>query len=140
VVGISNPEIRRTLVSLAQSAGLSPATLIHPSVHLGSQTNVGEGSIICAGSSLTTNISIGLHSQLNPGVRIGHDTVLGDFVSIYPGSVIGGNVSIGEEVTVGANVTILQGIIIGKATVVGAGSVVTKDIAQNSVVKGIPAR
>ena len=50
------------------------------------------------------------------------------------------NVIINENVWIGANVTILPGVTIGKNSVIGAASVVTKDVPENVVVVGNPAR
>lgn len=140
VIGISDPKARIVIAAEAETFGLTAINLIHPSVHIGSVTNIGAGAIICAGVSMTTNVTIGRHVQLNPGVRVGHDSHLDDFVSVYPGSIIGGNVHICREVTVGANATILQGIHIGEQVTVGAGAVVTRNVNPITVVKGIPAR
>jgi maltose O-acetyltransferase len=43
-------------------------------------------------------------------------------------------------VWIGANVTILPGVTIGNNVVIGAGAVVTKDIPDNSLAVGVPAR
>ena len=47
---------------------------------------------------------------------------------------------IGNDVWIGANVTILPGVTIADNVVVGAGAVVTKDIPENSLAVGVPAR
>lgn len=49
-------------------------------------------------------------------------------------------VTIGNDVWIGGNVTILPGVTIGNNVVVAAGAVVTKDIPDNCVVGGVPAR
>jgi len=49
-------------------------------------------------------------------------------------------VTIGNDVWIGGNVTILPGVTIGNNVVVAAGAVVTKDVPDNCVVAGIPAR
>ena len=49
-------------------------------------------------------------------------------------------IRIGNDVWVGANVTILPGVTIGDNVVIGAGAVVTKDIPDNSLALGVPAR
>lgn len=51
-----------------------------------------------------------------------------------------GRVVIGENAFVGANCIILPGVTIGKNAIVGAGSVVTKDVPDNLVAAGNPAR
>ena len=49
-------------------------------------------------------------------------------------------VKIGNDVWIGANVTILPGVTIGNNVVIAAGAVVTKDVADNSLVGGVPAK
>ena len=51
-----------------------------------------------------------------------------------------GSVHIGKNVWVGENVAILPGVTIGKNAVIGANAVVTKDIPENAVVAGNPAK
>lgn len=48
--------------------------------------------------------------------------------------------SIGNNVSLGANVTIIGNVRVGNNVIVGAGSVVVKDIPDNSIVAGNPAR
>lgn len=49
-------------------------------------------------------------------------------------------VTIGNDVWIGGNVTILPGVTIGNNVVIGAGAVVSRDIPDNSVALGVPAR
>ena len=49
-------------------------------------------------------------------------------------------VRIGNDVWIGGNVTILSGITIGNNVVIAAGAVVTKDVPDNSLVAGVPAK
>mgnify|MGYP002621381799 CR=1 FL=1 len=49
-------------------------------------------------------------------------------------------VRIGNDVWIGGNVTILPGVRIGNNVVVAAGAVVTKDLADNALYGGVPAR
>ena len=51
-----------------------------------------------------------------------------------------GDIVVGNDVWIGGNVTILPGITIGNNVVVAAGAVVTKDVPDNCVVGGVPAR
>ena len=76
----------------------------------------------------------------NRGAVIGHHVRLDDFVSIGPGVVTGGHVSVGRGSVVGTGAVILPEIAIGKNAVVGAGAVVTRDVPDQTMVVGNPAR
>ena len=56
------------------------------------------------------------------------------------GSLFPAKISIGRNVWVGANATIIAGVNIGDSAIVAAGAVVTKDVAANSIVGGVPAK
>lgn len=101
---------------------------------------MGEGTIITAGVTMTTNIKIGKHVLINLHCTVGHDVTIDDFTSIMPGANISGNVCIGREVLIGAAATILNGIRIGDGARIGAGAVVTKDVKSGETVTGIPAK
>jgi acetyltransferase-like isoleucine patch superfamily enzyme len=61
-------------------------------------------------------------------------------VTILPGANIAGSVVIGTGSTVGSNAAVLQGRRIGPAVMVGAAALVTRDVAADQLVIGIPAR
>jgi sugar O-acyltransferase (sialic acid O-acetyltransferase NeuD family) len=138
VLGVGSPDLRRRLVTRLEDAGARPFTAIHPRATFGARCKLAEGVVVCAGVAVSTNVRLGRHVHLNPNATIGHDAVLGDFVSVNPGAVVSGEVSIGEGTLVGANATILQNRSVGSRAVIGAGSVVTKDVPDEVMVKGVP--
>jgi len=139
-VAIGTPALRERIAREVASAGLSVATLVHPSARIGSKAHIGSGAVICGGVQYSTNVSIGSHVHLNPNATIGHDTVLGDFVSVNPGAVVSGDVTIGRRTLVGAGAVVLQGLELGEDVVVGAGACVVRNVAASLTVKGVPAR
>jgi len=140
LIAIGSPQVRAHVDSAWRDAGLTPATAVHPTATLGSRVRIGEGSVVCAGVQVSTNVTLGRHVHLNPSATIGHDTVLGDFVSVNPAAVVSGDVLVGEAVLVGAGAVILQGLTVGGDSVIGASACVTSDVAMSTTVKGVPAR
>lgn len=122
--------------------GLEFATIIHPSVILQDKTSVviGKGTVICAGSIFTCNITLGEFCLVNLNCTIGHDVQMGNFCSLMPSVNLSGNVKLEDGVFIGTGATILPGITIGKGATIGAGAVVTKNVEPGLTVTGVPAR
>jgi len=140
IVAIGDSFARKNVIeSLPKSTKFF--THIHPSVQiLGENVEVGEGSIICAGSILTTNIKIGKHSHLNLQTTVGHDTVIGDFFTTAPGAKISGNCTIGDRVYVGTNASIREKIRICDDVTIGLNAGVVKNIYEQGVYGGTPCK
>lgn len=138
VMGIGHPGVRRGLVERLDASGFTAFPAIHPSAVIGSLPFLDDGVVICAGAVISTNVRLGRHVHVNPHATIGHDAVLRDFVSVNPAAVISGEVEVRSGTLLGASATILQGLTVGEGVTVGAGSVVTHDVPQDVVVKGVP--
>lgn len=136
---IGSPKRRRWIKEIEQK-GFGFDTLIHPSVIIGTNVNIDEGSIVCPNVVLTCDIRIGQHSIINVNSTINHDCVIGDFVTICPGVHIAGNVTIGDNSWLGIGATITENVSIGRSSFIGAGAVVTKDIPDNVLAIGVPAK
>lgn len=139
-VGVGSPRVRRMLADRCDAAQHRAATLVHPTATQGVDVEMGEGSIICAGVRLTTNIRLGRHVHLNLNVTVGHDTRLGNFVSVNPLASISGDCQIGDEVLIGVAGVILNGLTIGRGSTVGGSACVVKDVPHDLIVKGVPAK
>lgn len=86
-------------------------------------------------------ITIGKNVHITDGVRfITHDGGTLLFRKDVPDLEITKPIVVGDDVYFGNNAIILPGVTIGNRVVVGAGAVVTKDIPDNCVVGGVPAR
>ncbi|HMX40740.1 MAG TPA: NeuD/PglB/VioB family sugar acetyltransferase [Saprospiraceae bacterium] len=138
-IAIGDSQIRKRVV-----ASLPPdttyGTIIHPSVLYSEWVEVGEGSILNAGSIVTCNIQIGRHAQLHIHSAVSHDCVIGDFFTASPAALVSGNCSIGSGVYLGTNSAIRQKISICDDAFIGMGTVVVKDITEPGVYAGNPAR
>jgi sugar O-acyltransferase (sialic acid O-acetyltransferase NeuD family) len=142
VIAIGDPRVKARLRQQLTAPGFYFPVLIHPGVaNAGFQFNqVGEGSIICQATIMTTNIVVGRHVLLNLGCTIGHDAVLGDFSSLMPQVNLGGGSTLQEGVFAGTNATVLPRVCIGPNTIIGAGTVVTRDLPANCTAVGVPAK
>jgi acetyltransferase-like isoleucine patch superfamily enzyme len=104
------------------------------------------------------NIHVGKNVFLNSGCRfqdqggitigdgtlIGHNAVLATLnhdvnpkkrSTLHPAPIV-----IGKNVWIGSNVTVVPGVTIGDGAIIAAGAVVTKDVSENTIVGGVPAR
>ena len=104
------------------------------------------------------NIHIGKNVFINMGCKfqdqggifigdwalIGHNVVLATLNHAASpkdrGSMIPAPIRIGKNVWVGANAVILPGVTIGDGAIVAAGAVVNRDVPENTVVGGVPAK
>lgn len=90
------------------------------------------------------------HFQDHGGVYIGDGSLIGsnvvmatinhDLNPLHRADNHPAPIHIGKKVWIGSHVTILPGITIGDNAIVAAGAVVTKDVAANTVVGGVPAK
>jgi sugar O-acyltransferase (sialic acid O-acetyltransferase NeuD family) len=140
VVAVGSPEAKRKIISRIANNNVFYETLIHPSCYVGSDSNIGEGTIICGGCFITTNVKIGKHVILNLCTTVGHDTAVGHFTSVMPGVNISGEVIIDDEVYIGTGAKIINKVNIGNGALIGAGSVVVKEILPNTTAFGVPAK
>jgi sugar O-acyltransferase (sialic acid O-acetyltransferase NeuD family) len=140
VIAIGSGSVRAAIDERLTNAGRRPLTLVHPVATVGGDNRIGEGCIVTAGARVTTNITLGRHTQLHVNCTIGHDSVLDDFVSVYPGATVSGNVHLERGVTIGTGANVLPGLAVGAGAFVGAGAVVTTDVAPGITVAGVPAR
>lgn len=116
-------------------------TYIHPSVIiLGKDFEIGEGSIVCANSIITTNCKIGKHSQLNLSTTISHDCRIGDFFTTAPNVSIAGNCEIGDFVYFGTNSCSKQKIKICSNVTIGLMSGVVNNIDKPGTYVGTPCK
>lgn len=141
VVAIGSARIKKKVVEkLSEYTNVHFATLIDPSVIMSDRVQVGEGCIICAGTILTVDITIGNHVIINLDCTVGHDDIIEDYVTVYPSVNISGNVVVGQESELGTGMQIIQGKNIKDHTIIGAGAVVVKDIVESGTYVGAPAK
>lgn len=136
------------------------------STFIGENTKVWQFCVVLADAVIGRNCNVCANSLIENDVVIGDNVTIKSGVQIWDGIHIEDNVFIGPNVTftndkrprskvypeaylktvvkkgssIGANATILPGITIGENTMIGAGSVVTRNVPDNAIVMGNPAK
>jgi len=86
-------------------------------------------------------VSLGNHVRITSGVRfVTHDGGVWTLRQEHPEVDVFGRITVGDNVFIGINSVVMPGVTIGDNVVIGAHSIVTRDIPDNSVAAGNPAR
>ncbi|MGV8092847.1 MAG: acetyltransferase [Mangrovibacterium sp.] len=136
-VGLNN--IRKKIVDRLPG-DIKYGRAIHPTAIISEYATIGDGSVVMQGAIVQSCSNIGNHSIINTAVSVDHDCIIENFVHISPKATLCGGVSVGEGSQVGAGAVVIPGIKIGHWSLVAAGAVVLRDVPDNVLMLGNPAR
>lgn len=134
--------------------------------NIGDNTNIWQFCVVLEDAKIGSNCNVNAHVFIENDVNIGDNVTIKSGVQIWDGITLEDNVFIGPNVTftndflprskqypdkflkttvkkgssIGANSTIVAGVIVGEYSMIGAGSVVTKNIGQQELWYGNPAK
>ncbi|AXM95956.1 acetyltransferase [Pseudomonas plecoglossicida] len=140
IVAIGNNTVRYAKLVELIAAQAPLVTLVHPRSVLSPYARLGVGSVVFAGAVINAGAVIGRGAIINTGCSVDHDCQLGEGVHVSPGAHLAGGVVIGDKSWIGIGATVRQLICIGSNVTVGASSGVVRDVPDNIVVVGVPAR
>ena len=141
-------------------------TVIYAGNKIGNNFQTGHGVLVRENNKIGDNVSVGTHSiierdnKIGSGVRIHSNCFIPEFIEIEDHAWLGPNVTvlnvlhppcpkfqecaigtvIGRNAKIGGSVTLGPRVKIGKNALIGAGSVVTKDVPDDTVAIGNPAK
>ncbi|MFT2008716.1 DapH/DapD/GlmU-related protein [Pontibacter sp. 13R65] len=138
----SNPEEIRIILGQITESEIDASTAVFPPLYInyGKNTKIGKNVFINFGCTFLDlgSITIEDYVMLAPGVKLLSESH--PLSSENRQSLVAKPIHIKRNAWIGANATILQGVTVGENAVVAAGAVVSKDVPDNAVVGGIPAK
>jgi len=150
-----------------RQAFVHPSASVDEGATIGAGTRIWHFCHVMPGARIGPDCVLGQNVMVGPGVRIGRGVKVQNNVSIYAGVTLEDDVFCGPScvftnvltprafidrkdeflptlvqrgATIGANATIVCGVTIGRYAMIGAGAVVTRNVADHSLVLGNPAR
>ena len=123
-----------------QYSNLKFPTLVHDSAVISHFCKVGDGTVVMPKAIIGPNSIVGEFCILNTQSSIDHDCIIENFSSLAPNAATGGTVKIGCRSAVAIGATINHKLKIGNDCVLGANSYLNKDLANNCVAYGTPAK
>lgn len=136
------PEELRALFSQLIGQPVDESFALFPPFHTdcGKNIHIGKNVFLNMGCKFQDQGGI----YIGDGTLIGHNVVLATLNhAMSPsrrGTMVPAPIRIGKNVWIGSNATILPGVTIGDGAIVAAGAVVTRDVPENTIAGGVPAR
>jgi UDP-perosamine 4-acetyltransferase len=138
--GVRDNNPRQRLFEAGLASGLEPLSVRHPSAIVSPRARLGDGCQFLPGCIVNIGAVLGRNVLVNTAAVVEHDCAIGDHVHLATGARLSGGVRVGEAAHVGAGAVIRQCVSVGARAIVGAGAVVLRDVPQDAIVIGVPAR
>ena len=139
-VAIGSNTTREKIQEKLIEQGINVICLIHPSAVIGTNVEIGFGSVVMAGVVINSSSRIGNGCIINTSSSIDHDNVIENYVHISPGVNMAGTVKVGKGSWIGIGSVVSNNVNICSGCKVGAGAVVVKDITEPGTYVGVPVR
>lgn len=143
-ITIADPNTRKLIALKFKKTSVKALTFVFDNTLILSHSQIGLGTIIMPGATISTSVNIGSFSHINFHSYIAHDCQIEDFVTISPHVTCCGNIEIKEGAFIGAGSVIKQGTMdqpryVGSNSKLGMGSNLLRDLPDNKTYAGNPA-
>ena len=132
--------IRTRLFTQLTQLNKNIPSIISPSAYVSKHAKIGAGTIVMHHAIVNASAIIGNNCIVNTNSLIEHDVTMGNHNHVSTFAVVNGGVIIGNDCLIGSGTTIIQSVSIGNNVTLGAGAVVSKNITEQGVYIGVPAK
>jgi len=139
-LGVGDNMSRHSIAESCAHWGAEILTLVHPRAAVSRAARVGRGSVLMANATVNVDAVVGDGVIVNSGALVEHDVEVGEYAHVAPNAAMGGGSSLGGFSHLGIGASVLPCVHIGAHSVVGAGAVVVKNLPDEVVAIGIPAK
>lgn len=139
-VAIGNNTTREKIQEKLEAEGASIPVLVHPNAVIGTEVELGLGTVVMAGVVINCSTKIGKGCIINTSATLDHDNVIENYVHISPGANLAGTVKVGRSSWIGIGSVVSNNVNIASSCRIGAGAGVVRDITKPGTYVGVPAR
>ena len=138
---LGNNALRIKLLEEAKALGYKIPNYVHPSSIIHPSVRLGEGVYILLGVRIMPYTLIDDYLMISMNALIAHHNHLQKGTFISTGVNFGASIIAKEKTYIGIGATIMTGVHeLGQNCTIGAGAVVIRDVPDNAVVAGVPAK
>ena len=138
-VGYKHRRFRKQIYETLKRRGIPVATFVHPSSHVEKSALLEEGSIVLVNCTIDMHARVGENVLVSSRSFVSHHVKIGAHTFCGPAVNLAGNTEVGECCFLGISTTCIDGVRVGRNVQTAAGSVVTKDVPDDSLIAGVPA-
>lgn len=133
----------KAFIKLFNELGLKPymlATFVHPTAYIAPNVVIEAGAVVMPYVMISSGAKIKLNTLIMTGATIGHNTTTGEYSHIASQAVVGAYIEMGTGAHIGLNATVREYLSIGDFGTLGMGAVLTKNIGNEEIWVGNPAK
>ena len=140
LMAIGFMDVRRTLFDAIKARGGRFLSFVHPRAYVASSATIGEGAVIYPFATVSNASVLDASVHLNYYASVGHDCNVGRHCLLAPYATLNGFVKLADEVYIATHGTVAPGKSVGPGSKISAGSTAMQDVANNTIVFGVPGR